>query len=47
MVGLLFFLLPACAGVVVAQFDARDPGVRGGSVDAGQPLASRMGWRGF
>jgi CxxC motif-containing protein (DUF1111 family) len=40
MVGLLFFLLPACAGVVVAQFDARDPGVRGGSVDAGQPLAS-------
>jgi len=30
----------ACAGVAIGQFAVRDPGVRGGSVDAGQPLAS-------
>src|SRR5258705_988558 len=28
------------ATIVAAQFFARDPGVRGGTVDAGQPLAS-------
>jgi CxxC motif-containing protein (DUF1111 family) len=30
----------SCAGVAIGQFAVRDPGVRGGSVDAGQPLAS-------
>jgi CxxC motif-containing protein (DUF1111 family) len=28
------------AGVAIGQFVVRDPGVRGGSIDAGQPLAS-------
>jgi CxxC motif-containing protein (DUF1111 family) len=30
----------ACAGAAIGQFAVHDPGVRGGSVDAGQPLAS-------
>jgi CxxC motif-containing protein (DUF1111 family) len=40
MLCLVSFAVLAFAGVVVGQFEARDPGVRGGSVDAGQPLAS-------
>jgi CxxC motif-containing protein (DUF1111 family) len=30
----------SCAGVVVAQFTAKDPGVRNGSIDAGKALGS-------
>jgi CxxC motif-containing protein (DUF1111 family) len=30
----------SCASIMVGQFAVRDPGVRGGSVDAGQPLDS-------
>jgi CxxC motif-containing protein (DUF1111 family) len=33
-------MILACAGVAVGEFVVRDPGVRGGTVDAGQPLAS-------
>jgi len=33
-------LVLACAGAAIGQFVVRDPGVRGVSVDAGQPLAS-------
>src|SRR5450755_1944605 len=33
-------LAMSCASVMVAQFVVKDPGVRGGSVDSGLPLAS-------
>jgi len=36
----VFAALASCAGVLVGQMQVRDPGVRGGTVDAGQPLAS-------
>jgi len=38
--GALSALSILLATIVAAQFVARDPGVRGGSVDAGQPLDS-------
>jgi CxxC motif-containing protein (DUF1111 family) len=36
-------LILSLASIAVAQFEARDPGVRARSVDAGQPLASVAG----
>jgi CxxC motif-containing protein (DUF1111 family) len=35
-----FVMLASSAGVVLGDIEVRDPGVRGGTIDAGQPLAS-------
>src|SRR5271163_3061117 len=35
-------MLASSASILLGQFVARDPGVRGGSIDAGQPLASLL-----
>lgn len=37
---ILILSVLSCATVMVGQFVPRDPGVRGGTIDAGQPLAS-------
>ncbi|MGA2812744.1 MAG: di-heme oxidoredictase family protein [Candidatus Acidiferrum sp.] len=38
--GLVFILMACSASVLLGQMAAHDPGVRGGTVDSGQPLAS-------
>ena len=38
--GTVALLVLGCAGAAIGQFAVHDPGVRGGTVDAGQPLAS-------
>jgi CxxC motif-containing protein (DUF1111 family) len=37
---ILFFLFLSSASLLIGQLNPRDPGVRGGTIDAGQPLAS-------
>src|SRR5277367_539348 len=36
----LFFIFLSSASLLIGQLNPRDPGVRGGTIDAGQPLAS-------
>jgi len=38
--GILFFIFLSSASLLIGQLNPRDPGVRGGTIDAGQPLAS-------
>src|SRR5271156_914777 len=37
---ILFFIFLSSASLLIGQLNPRDPGVRGGTVDSGQPLAS-------
>src|SRR5271156_3738094 len=37
---ILFFIFLSSASLLIGQLNPRDPGVRGGTIDAGQPLAS-------
>src|SRR5277367_6708072 len=41
--GILFFIFLSSASLLIGQLNPRDPGVRGGTVDSGQPLASLEG----
>jgi len=40
IIGFVFLFIVSFSAVVIAQFDAHDPGVRGSTVDAGRPFPS-------